>query len=93
MGRLDPALLAPLTHRGVETQTDLALVRSYNALVRARSCLISHARGTTKSLGSRLPACSSDAFAGKAGACLLDELPPITRARRDRSAPGADPRP
>ncbi|MBU2603775.1 MAG: IS110 family transposase [Actinobacteria bacterium] len=28
VGRLDPALLAPLTHRGAETQADLALVRS-----------------------------------------------------------------
>jgi transposase len=76
VGRLDPALLAPLTHRSVDAQTDLALVRSRNALVRARTRLISHARGTTKSLGSRLPACSSDAFAAKAGACLPDELRP-----------------
>jgi transposase len=63
VGRLDPALLAPLTHRAAETQSDLALVRSRNALVRARTRLISHARGTTKSLGSRLPTCASDVFA------------------------------
>jgi transposase len=74
VGRLDQALLAPLTHRSVETQTDLALVRSRNALVRARTRLISHARGTTKSLGSRLPACSSDAFASKAQAQVPAEL-------------------
>ena len=76
VGRLDPALLAPLTHRGAETQADLALLRSRNALVRARTSLISHARGTTKSLGARLPACSTDSFVAKAGACVPDELRP-----------------
>jgi transposase len=76
VGRLDPVLLAPLTHRGAETQVDLALLRSRNALVRARTRLISHARGTTKSLGSRLPTCASDAFAGKAGPLVPEELTP-----------------
>ena len=76
VGRLDPALLAPLRHRGAETQADLALLRSRNALVRARSRLISHTRGTTKSLGARLPACSAASFADKAGACVPDELRP-----------------
>ena len=76
VGRLDPALLAPLTHRGAETQVDLALLRSRNALVRARTRLISHARGTTKSLGSRLPTCASDAFARKAGPLVPEELTP-----------------
>ena len=69
-------VLAPLAHRGVETQVDRALVRSRDALVRARTRLISHARGSTKSPGSRLPACSSDAFAGKAAARLPAELVP-----------------
>jgi len=76
VGRLDPVLLAPLTHRRAETQVDLALLRSRNALVRARTRLISHARGTTKSLGSRLPTCASDAFAGKAGPLVPQELTP-----------------
>jgi transposase len=76
VGRLDPALLAPLTHRGAETQADLALLRSRNALVRARTRLISHARGTTKSLGARLPTCSAAIFAAKAGGCVPDELRP-----------------
>jgi hypothetical protein len=76
VGRLDPALLAPLTHRGAETQADLALVRSRNALVGARTRLISHTRGCTKSLGSRLPTCASDVFARKAGPCVPEELAP-----------------
>jgi transposase len=74
VGRLDPALLSPLTHRGADTQADLALLRSRNALVRARTRLISHARGTTKSLGARLPACSSAAFACKVEPCVPAEL-------------------
>jgi len=37
VGRLDPALLAPLRHRRAETQADLALLRSRDALVRART--------------------------------------------------------
>jgi len=76
VGRLDPALLAPLAHRAAETQSDLALVRSRNALVRARTRLISHARGCTKSLGSRLPTCASDVFARKAGPSVPEELAP-----------------
>ena len=76
VGRLDPALLAPPTHRDAETQADLALLRSRNALVRARTSLISHARGAAKSLGARLPACSAESFAAKAGACVPDELRP-----------------
>ncbi len=76
VGRLDPALLVPLRHRGAETQADLALLRSRNALVRARTRLISHARGTTKSLGARLPSCSAESFAAKAGGCVPAELRP-----------------
>ena len=68
--------LLPLRHRGAETQVDLALLRSRNALVRARTRLISHARGITKSLGARLPACSTESFADKAGACVPGELRP-----------------
>lgn len=74
VGRLDPALLAPLGHRGAATQADLALVRSRNALVRTRTRLISHARGCTKSIGGRLPGCASGAFARKAGPCVPEEL-------------------
>lgn len=76
VGRLDPALLAPLAHRGAETQADLALLRSRNALVRARTRLVSHVRGTCKSLGFRLPACSSDAFARTAAPRVPEELTP-----------------
>jgi transposase len=76
VGRLDPALLCPLSHRRPETQSDLALLRSREALVRARSRLVSHVRGISKSLGSRLPKCSSETFATKVAGQLPPELEP-----------------
>lgn len=45
LARLDPALLAPVTHRSARAQEDLALLRSRDALVSARTGLINHVRG------------------------------------------------
>ena len=76
VGRLDPSLLAPLRHRSAETQEDLALLRSRNALVRARTRLISHARGAVKSVGDRLPSSGAEAFATKAESFIPEKLRP-----------------
>lgn len=76
VGRLDPELVFPLTHRSANTQADLALLRSRNALVRARTRLISCVRGQVKSIGSRLPRCSAEVFAKKVKAGLPPELAP-----------------
>ncbi len=76
VGRLDPSLLAPLRHRSAETQEDLAVLRSRNCLVRARTRLITHARGAVKSCGERLPACSAESFAVKAEPLLTENLRP-----------------
>ncbi len=65
VGRLDPKLLAPIQHRSAEAQADLALIRSRDLLVRCRAQLISHARGSTKAVGARLPRCSAPAFVAK----------------------------
>jgi transposase len=65
LARTDPQLLSPVEHRGLEAQKDLALLRSRDALVEARSRLINHSRGLVKSIGQRLPSCSSEAFPGK----------------------------
>jgi len=62
VARLDPRLLAPVQHRGQAAQKDLALLRSRDALVRTRTLLINHVRGLVKSLGGRLPNCSSPSF-------------------------------
>lgn len=66
LARLEPALLSPIRHRGATAQKDLALLRSRDALVAARTRLINHVRGLVKSVGGRLPACSSGAFPKKA---------------------------
>jgi transposase len=62
VGRVDPKLLYPIQHRGAEVQADLAVVRAREALVKARGQLINHLRGAVKSVGSRLPKCSTASF-------------------------------
>jgi transposase len=65
VARVDPQLLSPIRHRSAEAQADLAVLRSRQALVRARTDLVNHVRGAVKSFGARLPKCSTDAFARK----------------------------
>jgi transposase len=62
LARVEPALLSPVLHRGASAQKDLALLRSHDALVAARTLLINHVRGLVKSVGRRLPACSTGSF-------------------------------
>jgi transposase len=76
LGRVDAKLLSPVEHRGVEAQTDLALIRSRAGLIEARSKLINHVRGTVKSFGERLPKCDGDAFTKRAAPELPDALRP-----------------
>ena len=59
LARLDPKLLAPIQHRGVSAQIDLAQIRSRDALVASRTQLVNHVRGTVKSFGGRVPKCST----------------------------------
>ena len=74
IGRLDPRLLAPVQHRRLDTQADLSLIRSRDMLVRTRAKLVNHVRGSVKSVGGRIPKCSTRAFAGKAAASLPEEV-------------------
>lgn len=62
VGRLDPELLAPVVHRSEDVQADLAVIRSRDTLVDARTALVNHARSTVKAMGARLPKCSTDSF-------------------------------
>lgn len=50
LGRIDPGLLRPVQHRGVEAQIDLAVIRAREALITSRTQLINHVRGAAKSL-------------------------------------------
>jgi transposase len=76
IGRLDPTLLYPLHHRSPETRADLAVLRSRAALVRARSTLVNHVRGSVKSAGGRLPRCETQYLARRAELSLPAELAP-----------------
>ena len=62
LGRADPKLLSPITHRGQQAQKDLVLLRNRDGFVRSRTQLINQARGFAKSLGDRLPSSSSVGF-------------------------------
>ena len=70
LGRVDPSLLSPIVHRGEQAQRDLVLIRARDGLVRARSQLINQVRGFAKSLGSRCPASSAEAFPRRVRAAL-----------------------
>ena len=74
--RVEPRLLHPLRHRGRQAQADLATVKSRDMLMRTRAKLINHARGLIKSLGERLPKCSSASFAKRCETLVPDELQP-----------------
>jgi transposase len=76
LGRLDPALVKPIRHRGAQAQADLAQLRARDCLVRARTQLINHVRGAVKSVGARLPASSAPAFARVAQDPLPETLRP-----------------
>ena len=62
LARLDPKLLHPLKHRGEDSQAHMALIRSREALVSARTQLVNHLRGAVKSFGARLPKCPARSF-------------------------------
>lgn len=77
LARSDPKLLAPVRHRGAQAQADREILRAREALVRARTDLVNHVRGAVKAWGSRLPACSTRAFARRVRPSIPVELAPM----------------
>ena len=74
LARADPELLYPVEHRGEDSQVHLAVVHSREALIRSRTQMINHVRGTVKSFGYRLPKCSAPSFHKKVPGNLPSEL-------------------
>jgi transposase len=74
VGRMDPQSLFVIEHRSVEVRQDLVAVRARNAVVAARRDLINVTRGLVKSMGGRLPKCSSGGFPHKVEEALPAEL-------------------
>src|SRR5215218_7533882 len=76
LARLDPKLLYPLKHRGEDSQAHMALIRSRQALVGARTQLVNHVRGAVKSFGGRLPKCPARSFHKRASEHIPEALLP-----------------
>jgi len=74
LGRVDPQSLYPMKHRSREVRQDLVMLRARDALVAARTELINTTRGLVKSMGTRLPKCSSPSFAQKVEEALPAEI-------------------
>jgi len=77
LARVDPQLLRPIRHRSEQAQADLATIHVRARLVEARTMLVNTARGLTKALGERLPACDADAM----GVEKMEALPLELRER------------
>ena len=76
LGRTNPALLSPVTHRSERAQMDLSVLRARDELARARTGLVNHVRGVLKSNGHRAPSCATSCFARKSAASIPDDLRP-----------------
>ncbi len=72
--RADPQLLHPIRHRGIQAREDLILLRARDALVGARTKLINCVRGLVKSVGGRVPKCSSESFARQAVGAIPESI-------------------
>jgi transposase len=76
LGRVDVKLLAPLEHRSMQAQADLAVPKARDALVRTRTKLVNHVRGTLKSFGVRLPKCTAESFHHQTRELITEVLQP-----------------
>jgi transposase len=76
LGRSDPRLLSPITHRSMDAHADLEIIHARQALIASRSLLINHVRGAVKPFGARLPTCDAHVFHKKVAAAVPDVLRP-----------------
>ncbi len=74
LARADRNLLAPVEHRTAEQQTELAVIRCRDAMVRTRTLLVNTARSLAKGFGLRLPASITATFGARALAKLPETL-------------------
>ena len=71
-----PELLGSVHHRGRQAQVDLAMIRSRDVLVRTRTRLVQHVRGTLKAFGLRARSCSAGVFHRAARETVPQDLEP-----------------
>lgn len=79
LGSTHPELLHPVKVRSETVQAHLAVLRARENLVTARTQLVNAARGLVKSLGHRLPACSTRTFPRAAWETCPKPLAPALR--------------
>lgn len=72
--RVDPRLLFPIRHRGMQARADLAVVRTRSHLVAQRTSHINHVRGVVKSCGRRIPSMSPESFGRRAGEYIPEDF-------------------
>src|ERR1700731_4065036 len=68
--RLDPQILRPISHRTVQQQEALTLIRARAFMVRLRTAAVNAVRGLTKACGHRMPASSTRCFAKRSLAAM-----------------------
>jgi len=68
LGRVDPALLRPVTLRGEGCRASRALLATRDQLVHSRTRLVNLVRGQVKTAGGRIPTCSAESFHKRASA-------------------------
>lgn len=78
VARMDPKLLAPIRHRGVQAQADLAILRARDALIASRTRLVNHVRGAVKAFGERVPKSSTRSFHKRADAIPMQLQPALS---------------
>ena len=81
-----PELLGSVHHRGRQAQADLAMIRARDALVRTRTRLVQHVRGTLKAFGLRARSCSAKAFHHQAREAVPQDLEPALAPILDQLA-------
>ena len=74
LGLRMPQMLHTVNPCSLSTQTDRTVLRARDGAVQARTKLINTVRGMVKSFGERLPACTTEAFAKKAGGAMPSSL-------------------
>ena len=72
LGRVDPTLLKPVSHRDENAQHTLSMLQARDHSVGIRTSLINHIRGSVKAVGERLPSCTTGAFHK---ASMMEALP------------------
>lgn len=73
IARFDAKLLYSINHRDEQTQADRTLLKARDILVKVRSSLVLHVRGSVKSAGGRVVTCSTESFHKKA----VEQIPDV----------------